>query len=642
MTPCKLRREGRPSTGRPIDCASFVRLVALILIAAVDPRLHITAAKRTEDPIVRTETGQVRGKRFNLPGLGKTVDAYTGIPFAQPPVGYLRFRHPQPIHKWHNVYDATQLPPSCYQEPDLNFGPEFYGSNVWNPPTAVSEDCLYLNVFVPKPRQRKLAVMVWIYGGGFYSGTTTLELYDGKILAALNSVVVVSIGYRLGALGFLSLDHPTVPGNAGLFDQLMGLEWIQQNIRYFGGDPDNVTLFGESAGSVSVSLHLLSPLSHNKFHRAILQSGSANMPWATLTPGEARRRSTELAFDYLSCPRTDDMSRLADCLRLISPEQIVEQQWVSRGILQFPFLPVVDGVFLTAPVSELLERSSFKRCPILVGSNRNEASFFLIYELKEYLDLERKTMTRSEYVDSMERLFHYYPQYPSLSNERAMRAITFQYTDWLHPDDSGRNVHALDMAVSDSQFLCPLNWFADAYAKSHAAVYMYYFTQRYSTNPWPAWTGVLHGDEIFFTMGEALKPRHNFTEDERQLSRKMMLYWGNFAKTGDPNKHPAMTSLEEWPLYSVDRKEYLELSTRFIDSLDKWKAIDRGPRVKECAFWSEYLPYLIASNDSSSHNQNEAKLTSDSESQSHNKVFCCHLSVTLLVINNFFTVMTHY
>lgn len=510
----------------------WMRLTSLLFIVIVDLHL-VTLAKRDNDPIVRTATGQVRGKRFQMTDFGgRTIDAFLGIPFAEPPTGYLRFRHPRPVRKWDGVYNATRLPNSCYQEPDLNFGPDFYGSTVWNSPTNVSEDCLYLNVFVPRPRQRKMAVMVWIYGGGFYSGTTTLDLYDGKILSALNDVIVVSIAYRVGALGFLSLNHPSAPGNAGLFDQLMGLEWVQQNIRYFGGDPDNVTLFGESAGSVSVSLHLLSPLSHNKFQRAILQSGSANMPWATLTVDEAKRRSTELAFDYLPCPRTTDMAVVADCLRGITADEVVEKQWVSRGILQFPFLPVVDGVFLPASPDELLRRRSFKRCPILIGSNRNEGSFFLIYELKNYLDLDRATMTRRQFNDSVERLFFYYPQYPTTVNEHGMRAIKFQYTDWLHFDDSARNIYALDMAVGDSQFVCPLNTFAHAYATAKQSVYMYYFTQRYSSNPWPMWMGVLHGDEIFFSFGEALKFKDNFTEDERQLSRKMILYWGNFAKTG--------------------------------------------------------------------------------------------------------------
>ena len=157
---------------------------------------------------------------------------------------------------------------------------------------------------------------------------------------------MVSIGYRVGALGFLSLNTATAPGNAGLFDQLMGLEWVQANIRRFGGDPRNVTLFGESAGSFCVSLHLLSPLSRDKFSRAVMQSGTANMPWGSLDADEARRRAVELATDYLGAPKSADDRELAEYLRDVPPHRLVGQQWVSRGVMQFPFLPVVDGAFL--------------------------------------------------------------------------------------------------------------------------------------------------------------------------------------------------------------------------------------------------------------------------------------------------------
>jgi carboxylesterase type B len=319
--------------------------------------------------------------------------------------------------------------------------------------------------------------MVWIYGGGFYSGTTTLNVYDGKIMAALNNVIVVSIGYRVGAFGFLSLGHASAPGNAGMFDQLMALEWVQQNIRHFGGDPDNVTLFGESAGSVSVSLHLLSPLSHSKFQRAILQSGVALMPWATLTAREARRRSLELAFQYLRCPETDDMEAVADCLRRVTPQQLAEEQFVTRGPLQFPFLPVVDGVFLREHPEQLIRKRAFKKCPLLIGSNANEGSWFIIYELSDFLNLTQMSMTREQFQKSVDKLFYYYPQYPETISPFVLDAIRFQYTNWEDEDSVRDNVRMLEAAVGDSQFICPLNQWAKAYSEAGEKVYSYFFTQ---------------------------------------------------------------------------------------------------------------------------------------------------------------------
>ena len=493
---------------------------------------YATLARR-DDLIVNTEKGRVRGIRYHLPSLNKAVDAFLGIPFAKPPVGHLRFRHPQPLDSWVGIFNATKLPNSCYQSPDEVFG-DFRGSTMWNPTTKVSEDCLYLNVWVPKthPRIRRSAVFVWIYGGGFWGGTTTLNVYDGKILAAMNNIIVVSIGYRVGALGFLAMGHATAPGNAGMFDQLMGLEWVQQNIRYFGGDPNNVTLCGESAGGVSVSLHLLSPLSRSKYQRAIMQSGTANMPWGTLTMKEAKRRSLELAFDYLDCERTNDLERVVECLRKTAPQKLIEEQWVSRSVMQFPFLPVIDGAFLIESPEVSLQRRSFKKCPILLGSNLNEGSFFIIYELQDWLGLDTKIMKQEQFLTSVEKLFYYYPQYPLENNDFGRDAIRYQYSNWLEPDNDHLNVEQLDQAVGDCHFVCHVNHFAHTYASAGENAYMYYFTHRYSSNPWPEWMGVLHGDEIVFIFGDPFKPGLNYTDAERQLSRQMMQYWTNFAKTG--------------------------------------------------------------------------------------------------------------
>jgi len=522
-----------------------------------------------DGPIVNTDSGPVRGSHYYVPHLDLSGDAYLGIPYAKPPVDDLRFRYPQKIEKWRDVLDATELPNSCYQAPDEFFGANFSGSKMWNPNTVVSEDCLYLNVWIPSTavhhKGKNLAVLVWIFGGGFYSGTATLDLYDSKILASMNDIIVVSIGYRVGALGFLCLDSENAPGNVGLFDQLMALEWIQSNIAAFGGDRNNVTLWGESAGSASVSLHLISELSRDKFHRAILQSGTANMHWATTTFKEAQDRSKELAINYLKCDNTNDMGELANCLRDVKVEELVEQQWVSRGILQFPFLPVIDNKFLIESPTQALRHHRFKKCPILIGSNLNEGSYFLIYELPDYLTLEKNAMTREAFLTSLNSLFFHYPQYGSqLNSTFLMDAVAFQYTNWLDVNDTVANVLSLDAAIGDCYFVCPLNEFAMSYAAAgrlhgvvstsdgvlpHDApqrltldtvkvdhelfdVYSYYFTERYASNPWPSWMGVMHGDEVLFTFGHVLKAEGNFTEDERRLSRAIMKYWTNFAKTG--------------------------------------------------------------------------------------------------------------
>lgn len=175
-----------------------------------------------EDPlIITTDKGKVRGFTLEAPS-GKKVDAWFGIPYAKPPVGPLRFRHPRPIDRWEGIMNATSPPNSCVQIVDTVFG-DFPGATMWNPNTPLSEDCLYINVVVPRPRQKKLPVMLWIFGGGFYSGTSTLDVYDHRTIVSEENVIVVSMQYRVASLGFLYLDIPEAPGNAGLLDQNLAL-----------------------------------------------------------------------------------------------------------------------------------------------------------------------------------------------------------------------------------------------------------------------------------------------------------------------------------------------------------------------------------------------------------------------------------
>ena len=229
-----------------------------------------------EDLVVKIKNGRIRGIELTS-ATQRKVSAWYGIPYAQPPVGNLRFRHPRPIDNWEEVKDTVEHPNTCVQLP-LSTWPGFKGEEMWNPNTPISEDCLYLNVVVPKLHPTNAVVLVWIYGGGFWSGTATLDVYDMRTLASEENIILVSMQYRVASLSFLYFDTEDVPGNAGMFDQLMALQWVKNNIAEFGGNPNNITIMGESAGACSVSLHLLSPLSRNLFSQAIMQSASATTP----------------------------------------------------------------------------------------------------------------------------------------------------------------------------------------------------------------------------------------------------------------------------------------------------------------------------------------------------------------------------
>lgn len=214
-------------------------------------------------PVVSTKTGKIRGmrKRSN----GHCLDVYYGIPFAKPPVGDLRFKTTVPLGKWSGILNATQKPPACPQVP---FDVEYLDKE-----SVQSEDCLYLNIWAPCNKTKK-AVMFWIYGGNFWQGSGSMSVYDGSEMASRGDVIIVTTNYRVGIFGFATSNTKDAPGNAGMYDQAEALKWVRDNIENFGGNASCITLFGESAGSIAISMHTVSPITSNLFHRAITESGS--------------------------------------------------------------------------------------------------------------------------------------------------------------------------------------------------------------------------------------------------------------------------------------------------------------------------------------------------------------------------------
>ena len=406
--------------------------------------------------------------------------------------------------------------------------PGFSGSEMWNYNTPISEDCLYLNVVVPAIKPQKAAVLVWIFGGGFYSGTSTLDLYDMRVLAAQENIIMVSMQYRVASLGFLYFKNEDAPGNAGLFDQRMALEWIKDNIAEFGGNPENVTIFGASAGAASVGYHLLSPISRNLFSQAIMQSASALVPWGVVTQEESVIRGLRLA-ELMGCKHErHQIQEAVDCLKTKNATDLVNAEWngIVIGVAEFPFVPVIDGAFLTETPEKSLKSKNFKKCNILMGANQDEGYYFIMYYLTDlFKKAENVFVTRKDFEQSVGELNLWV-------SPVGKEAIKFEYTDWLSPKDPRNNREALDRMVGDYAFSCPVSDFAHRYAETGNNVFVYYFSERASNNPWPTWSGVLHGDEIPFIFGEPLNRSKNFDQSEVQLSERMMAYWSNFAKTG--------------------------------------------------------------------------------------------------------------
>ena len=260
------------------------------------------------------------------------------------------------------------MPNSC---PQQLVDSEIFGE--WNTKAPLSEDCLFLNIWVPKKLRStgNASVLIWIYGGGYFSGASTLEQYDGAHLAVKNDVIVASMNYRLGALGFLHLDPKDAPGNMGLFDQHLAIKWIKENIQLFGGNPQSLTIFGESAGGGSASLHLISPMSKHLTRRFILQSGTANAPWSFKPSQEAHKLALEFA-SLLGCAN-NDTREVIECLRAVPAGNITfEQDKLIKAGLDLPFGPTVDGVFLTKSPEELMQDGGFDGVEAIIGTTKDE------------------------------------------------------------------------------------------------------------------------------------------------------------------------------------------------------------------------------------------------------------------------------
>lgn len=420
---------------------------------------HCCLAQSESDLIVTTRLGRVQGVRLPVPDRNHVV-AFLGIPYVEPPLGKRRFRPAEPKKPWNGIFEARDYPNACFQSVDTTY-PGFPGTEMWNPNRMMSEDCLYLNVWVPpSPRPQNLTVMVWIYGGGFYSGSSSLDVYDGRFLAYTEKVVVVSMNYRVAALGFLTLNGSSeAPGNVGLLDQRMALQWVQDNIHFFGGNPKQVTIFGESAGGASVGMHLLSPDSRSLFTRAIMQSGVPNTPWATVNFDEARRRATMLG-KLVGCGEGND-TELIDCLRNKHPQELIDQEWQVlpySSLFRFSFVPVIDGVFLPDNPEAMISSGNFKYTQVMLGVNQDEGSYFLIYGAPGFSKDNESLISREDFLEGVKMSVPH-------ANEIGLEAVILQYTDWMDENNPQKNRDAMDDIVGDHNVICPLQTFAKAYAQ---------------------------------------------------------------------------------------------------------------------------------------------------------------------------------
>uniref|UniRef100_A0A8C8S938 Carboxylic ester hydrolase n=1 Tax=Pelusios castaneus TaxID=367368 RepID=A0A8C8S938_9SAUR len=543
--------------------ACFPVHLCLLVLSLLSPGVALNDGR-----VVHTSSGPVRGKHL-LAG-SSTVMAFLGIPYAKPPVRSLRFKKPVPHKSWRRIREATSYGNSCPQQVFSGY-PD---SAMWRPATHLSEDCLFLNIWVPQPQSSTLVpILVWIHGGGFFLGTASLDIYDGRLLAATENVIVASMNYRLGALGFLSLP-PAAPGNAGLWDQRLALRWLQKNAAAFGGDPARIMLLGQSTGGASVAFHLLSPGSRHLFARAVLQSGVANAPWAWLSPKEARGRAQALGR-LMGCAKGSD-SAVVDCLRRKNSKEFVRHDFTitrNKALVDFPFLPTVDGDFLPDTPPRLLEAGQLQTKPILAGIAANEGSMFLMFGAPGF-SLENDSLIG--WKELTEGISFMVPELP----KRSVQAAAMRYSREGLGHGPARYRWAMSQAASDYLFLCPMTELARQTAHAGSPMYVYIFAHRSSGSRWPDWMGVVHSTELLYLFGNLASEggaNHTYTEAEAALSRKVMRYWAEFARTGNPMGTDR--NKVQWPLYNTAEQKFFHIG--------KNEARVKGPLpTQHCSFWA--------------------------------------------------------
>jgi para-nitrobenzyl esterase len=488
-----------------------------------------------DESLVGIRAGKLSGRREG------GVHVFRGIPYAASAAGAGRFRPPRPVRPWADTRDASRFGPVAPQLPSAL--KDLLGQSTID----VSEDCLSLNVWTPATDESRRPVMVWIHGGAFVFGSGSTPWYDGTRFALAGDVVVVTINYRLGAFGFCHLDGLggeafTGSGNIGILDQVAALEWVRDNIEVFGGNPDDVTIFGESAGAMSVGTLLGTPRAAGLFHRAILQSGAAS--FAATSSG-----ATAVAERLMA---TAGITSVDELVALPTDAVLEAQQKMlaADGTLGLPFRPVVDGTVLPASPLDTIASGATGAVPILEGTNRDETTLFLLLD-PTLGDLDEAGLVARA---------------AAMVGNHAATAVERYRAN--RPDASLRDV--LVALSTDAVFRIPAVRLAEAQARQGRPVYSYRFT--WATPTFSGALGSSHALEIPFVFDNLDQPGAGFFTgdgDERAaIATTMHEAWIRFARTGNAG----------WPAYDVDRR-----ATKVFDGVD-YPVVD-DPAGDERALW---------------------------------------------------------
>ncbi|CAL4059436.1 unnamed protein product [Meganyctiphanes norvegica] len=600
--------------GKMCSLVQFIALLSVSIVVSPIPQPRVEPLSILSNRVVTLRYGQLRGVIVTPGRRGlHPVEKFLGVPYAAPPVGKLRFMPPKSSPRWDGIRRCDQMPPVCPQKlPDVSSqrdalkrfpeGRVAYLQRLLPHLQNQQEDCLYLNIYAPaKPEQGKQTelnpVMVYIHGESYEwnSGNP----YDGAVLASYGNVIVVTVNFRLGVLGFLrpalSQSHTS---NFGLLDQIAALDWVKKNIENFGGDPQRVTIFGHGTGAALANILLLSPfaeVSKGLFHRAILMSGSALSRWAvtwdpykyTLQIGQA-----------VGCHPSDRGDEMVTCLRQKSWEELV-----SVDMQTPPFTthlgPIVDGVIVKDdPINTMRGDPAFGKYDMLYGVTQAESYNMLnANEVMFGMKRERRNRLLRAYISN--NFKH--------ETSQIYHAVENAYTKWNSvSDEDKRKIRDQTLEIlSDAMIVAPVVRMANLHADLNPRSYFYVFNHQSTFGDYPVSQGTVHGEELPYVFGAPLVDGfnhfgNNYTREEIFLSELIMTHWTNFARTGNPNlptpqgyKSPgAGLEWDEnmkmlWPPYDKTLQQYLHYDMQVL-TMDHYRA-------QKMSLWNHLIPGLVTS-----------------------------------------------
>ncbi len=489
---------------------AYLRLVVIVSIIALQTISPCAAQEFLH--LVHTQSGPVTGTRLPVNG----IYAFKGIPFAAAPVGSLRWKAPQPVQPWTTPRNCNAFGPSPVQNKPVPFS--MWSQEFLIPESPIDEDCLYLNVWSgAKKAGENRPVIVWIYGGGFSSGGSGVPIYDGEAMAK-KGIVFVSINYRVGIFGFFA--HPELTkesgvnasGNYGLMDQIAALKWVQANIAAFGGNPSNVSIAGQSAGSMSVNCLVASPLAKNLFKRAIAESGASLLSMG----GRSIANLQQAEADGLKIAQTFNVTTI-DQMRSLSAETLLKKaQGMSR--------PIVDGYVLPQSLAEIFAAGKENKVDLLTGWNENEGLMFGPIKTAAQFIADAK----ASYGDAASQFLKYYPA----------------------SNDAEANTSQLNLSRDQIFGAQNYSW-ANIEAGRKNQVYVYRFLRKVPATGEYIKYGAFHTGEVPYAYGNLKFVNRPWESVDKELANHMLTYWANFAATGNPNGK----GLPVWPAYKlIDKK----------------------------------------------------------------------------------------